>query len=413
MMWRKQVSDRPRYHGSRAVSRFWLVTAIFAGAILAAGVAAAEPFVPADDATVLARVPVTSGSDRAELRTMRERLASSPQDLDLAAALARRYIALGRTDADPRYNGWAQAALQPWWEMPEPPIAVLVLRATILQNRHEFEAALQDLDLALARAPRNAQAWLTKATILRVQGKPREATASCASLFGLTDTLTAITCLADATSLAGKAQASYARLLEAFPAQAADAEPRRRLWTLTVRGEIAARLGDAALADRHFREAVSLGIRDIYLSAAYADELLDQGRAADARAFLAEETAADTLLLRLAIAEKRLAAPEAEKHQQMLQARIDTARARGNRLHLREEARFTLELLGDAPAALRLAEENWRIQREPADARIVLEAALAAKSPSSARPVLAWLDETGLEDVRLRSLADKLREPAT
>jgi hypothetical protein len=167
------------------------------------------------------------------------------------------------------------------------------------------------------------------------------------------------------------------------------------------------------LADRHFREAVSLGTRDIYLSAAYADELLDQGRAADARAFLAGETAADTLLLRLAIAEKRLAAPEAEKHQQMLQARIDAARARGDRLHLREEARFSLELLGDAPAALRLAEENWRIQREPADARIVLEAALAAGSPSNARPVLAWLDETGLEDVRLRSLADKLREPAT
>jgi tetratricopeptide (TPR) repeat protein len=288
------MSDRPRYHGSRPVSRFWLLPAVFAAAVLAAGVAAAEPFVPADDARVLARVPVTSGSDRAELRTMRERLASSPQDLDLAAALARRYIALGRTDADPRYNGWAQAALQPWWEMAEPPIAVLVLRATILQNRHEFEAALQDLDLALARAPRNAQAWLTKATILRVEGKPREAAASCASLFGLTETLSAITCLGDAMSLAGKAQAT-----------------------------------------------------------------------------------------------------------------------RGDRLHLREQARFTLELLGDAPAALRLAEENWRIQREPADARIVLEAALAAGSPSSARPVLAWLDETGLEDVRLRSLAGKLREPAT
>jgi Tfp pilus assembly protein PilF len=408
----KQVSDRP-YHGSRPLSRFWLVTAIFPAAVLAAGVATAEPFVPAADATVLERVPVTSGSNRAELRAMREGLARSPQDLDLAAALARRYIALGRTDADPRYNGWAQAALQPWWEMAEPPTAVLVLRATILQNRHEFGAALQDLDRALARAPRNAQATLTKATILRVQGKPREAAASCASLFGLTDTLTAITCLADATSLAGKAHASYARLLEVFSAQADDVESRQRSWTLTVLGEIAGRLGDATSADWHFREAVSLGTRDIYLSAACADELLDQGRAADARAFLAGETAADTLLLRLAIAEKRLAAPEAEKHEQMLQARIDAARARGDRLHLREEARFTLELLGDAPAALRLAEENWRIQREPADARIVLEAALAAGSPSSARPVLAWLDETGLEDVRLRSLADKLREPAT
>jgi tetratricopeptide (TPR) repeat protein len=409
----KQISDRQRHRGSRPTLRFRLLAAIFPAAALAMGVAAAEPFVPADDATVLERVPVTSNGDRAELRTMRERLASSPQDLEVAAALARRYIALGRADADPRYSGWAQAALQPWWEMADPPIAVLMLRATILQNRHEFDAALRDLDRALTRGPRNAQAWLTKATILRVQGKPREAAASCASLFGLTDALTAITCLADATSLAGKAEASYARLLEAFSAQAEHAEPRRRLWTLTLLGEIAGRLGDAASADRYFREAASLGVRDIYLSAAYADELLDQGRAADARAFLIGETAADTLLLRLAIAEKRLGSAEAARHIESLKARFAAARARNDQLHLREEARFTLELLGDAPAALRLAEENWRIQREPADARIVLDAALAARSPPSARPVLAWLDETCLEDVRLRSVADKLREPAT
>jgi tetratricopeptide (TPR) repeat protein len=412
-MWTKQLLDRLRHRGLRPTLRLRLLLVIFPAAALAMSVAVAQPFVPTDDATVLERVPVSSGSDRRELRAMRESLASSPQDHDLAAALAHRYIALGRAEADPRYNGWAQAVLQPWWEMAEPPIDVLVLRATILQNRHEFGAALRDLDRALARAPRNAQAWLTKATILRVQGKPREAAASCASLFGSTDALTAITCLADATSLAGKAQASYARLSEAFSAQAEHVEPVRRLWTLTVLGEIAGRLGDAASADGHFREAVSLGVRDIYLSAACADELLDQGRAADARAFLAGQTAADTLLLRLAIAEKRLADREAEKHEQMLQARIDAARARGDRLHLREEARFTLELLGDPPAALRLAEENWRVQREPADARIMLEAALAAALPASARPVLAWLDETGLEDVRLGSLADKLREPAT
>jgi Tfp pilus assembly protein PilF len=412
-MWTKQLSDRLRHRGLRPTLRLRLLLVIFPAAGSAMGVAVAQPFVPTDDAIVLERVPVSSGSDRRELRAMRESLASSPQNHDLAAALARRYIALGRADADPRYNGWAQAALQPWWEMAEPPIDVLVLRATILQNRHEFDAALRDLDRALARAPSNAQAWLTKATILRVQGKPREAAASCASLFGSTDALTAITCLADATSLAGKARAGYERLSEAFSAQAEHVEPVRRLWTLTVLGEIAGRLGDAALADWHFREAVSLGVRDIYLSAAYADELLDQGRAADARAFLAGQTAADTLLLRLAIAEKRLADREAEKHGQMLQARIEAARARGERLHLREEARFTLELLGDPPAALRLAEENWRVQREPADARIMLEAALAAGSPVSARPVLARLDETGLEDVHLRSLAEKLREPAT
>ena len=48
--------------------------------------------------------------------------------------------------------------------------------------------------------------------------------------------------------------------------------------------------------------------------------------------------------------------------------------ARGERVHLREEARFRLRLLDDAQAALPLAEENWQIQKEPADSRLLDEA---------------------------------------
>ena len=37
------------------------------------------------------------------------------------------------------------------------------------QSRHRFDDALRDLSQALALAPRNAQAWLTQAAILRVR----------------------------------------------------------------------------------------------------------------------------------------------------------------------------------------------------------------------------------------------------
>ena len=47
--------------------------------------------------------------------------------------------------------------------------------------------------------------------------------------------------------------------------------------------------------------------------------------------------------------------------------------------------------LGDVPGALRLAAENYRSQREPRDARILLEAALAAKQYAAAQPALDWL----------------------
>src|SRR2546422_7884202 len=40
-------------------------------------------------------------------------------------------------------------------------------------------------------------------------------------------------------------------------------------------------------------------------------------------------------------------------------------------------ARFNLYLLGNKEKALALARENWKLQREPRDARILLEAARA------------------------------------
>jgi Tfp pilus assembly protein PilF len=379
---------------------------------LLSGSVAAQPYVPAEDAVVLERVPVISGSERAELRALRAELAKNPHDVGLATRLAKRYVEVGRAEYDPRYSGYAEAALKPWWDLPEPPVAVLVLRAAILQNRHRFDDALRDLSQALALAPRNAQAWLTRAAIFRAKGEPDRAAESCRRLFGLVDLLLAMTCMSDTAGLRGQAQASYQRLLAAYElVDGADA--RRRLYALTVLAEIAGRLGDARAAERHFREALSLGLRDGYLIAAFADLLLDRRRAKEARDLLRGDAGADALLLRLALAERQLESDEAERHVEALTSRFAASRARGEQLHLREEARFALELQANSTAALELAERNWHVQREPADARIVLEAALAAGAPERAKPVLIWLEEHQVEDVALRTLSSRLREPST
>ena len=44
-----------------------------------------------------------------------------------------------------------EAALTPWWNLAEPPVEVLILRATLRQRRHEFDSALADLTAALQR----------------------------------------------------------------------------------------------------------------------------------------------------------------------------------------------------------------------------------------------------------------------
>jgi hypothetical protein len=74
-----------------------------------------------------------------------------------------------------------------------------------------------------------------------------------------------------------------------------------------------------------------------------------------------------------------------------------------------EEARFLLDLKGDARASLAVGLENRKEQREPRDALVVLEAAAAAKDAKAAAPVLQWLNDTGFESERLRRVAVSLR----
>ena len=127
---------------------------------------------------------------------------------------------------------------------------------------------------------------------------------------------------------------------------------------------------------------------------------------------LKDKSRSDLLLLRLALAAKALNSPGLSAWQDELTARFDAARLRGDSLHQKEEARFALALLGQPARAVQLASQNYQLQREPADARIVLEAALAAKQPTAAAPVLAWMTSSGVESQALQALAAQIAQLA-
>ncbi|MFO1498085.1 MAG: hypothetical protein U1G07_06775 [Verrucomicrobiota bacterium] len=341
---------------------------------------------------------------------MRARWAAAPTNAALAAQLATRYIERCRAEGDPRQLGHAEAILGSWWEQEKPPTDVLVLRATIRQSRHEFRAALADLGGVLRVAPNHAQAWLTQATILTVLGRYEEARRSCLPLLRLTSELVAVTAGASVASLSGQAERSCQTLERALE-RANAASPSERVWALTVLAETSARLGRSADAERFFREAMALGHRDVYLLGAMADFLLDQNRAAEVLALLRAETRVDALLLRLCLAEVSLnpRAPEAVAHCAALEDRFQASRLRGDFAHQREEARFLLNVRQQPVQALRCARANWEAQKEPADLRIALEAALAVRDAAAAAPCLAFLKEHGLEDVAIGKLAAELQ----
>ncbi|HEY8078234.1 MAG TPA: tetratricopeptide repeat protein [Labilithrix sp.] len=371
--------------------------------------AAASSRVPSDPAEVLETLPGTTDARTRRVASLRRALAANPRDLRAAVILARLDIQLARERSDPRYLGHAQAALAAWWNAPSPPIDVLVLRATIEQSLHDFEAALADLDRALAVEPDHVQALLTRAVVLGVRGRYEEALATCARLEGKTTPLVIAVCETQVASVTGHARSAMERLEAVMAASSERLSPDEEAWARSSLGEYAQRAGELDSAEKHFRRALEIDPEDGYVRAALADLLLDRDRAAEVVTLLAGREANDTLLLRLALAEKRTNSPKAQADIDALGARFDASRLRGDAVHRREEARFELALRGDARRALDLARANWDVQKEPWDARIYLEAARAAKSKDAAAPILAWLDRTRLEDPFLAKVAAELR----
>ena len=369
----------------------------------------AAPYVPAEDATVLERLPVRPGDPVArELRQLRAELTSNPRKRDTAVRLAERYFVLASSEGDPRYVGYAQAALKPWWDLPAPPLDALVMRAILKQYSHDFSGAMQDLEAATREDANNARAWSWRAAIHMVQADYEKAQEDCLALQKLESELYAVGCVAYLDGTTGKAAAAHRALSAAF-ARNADAPPEVKVWVLTRLAEMALRKGDVKQAEEHFRAAYFEPINDQFLLAAYADFLLDRGRPDEVIPLLVDWVKSDILLLRLALAEQALKAPKAREHIEALRSRFDAAALRGDKLHQQEEARFNLYLLGNKEKALALAQENWKLQREPRDARILLEAALAMKDPKAAQAALDWLERSGHEDPALRSTAEKLK----
>ena len=376
--------------------------------MLVASASSAAPYRPSDDATVLVTVPPAAASTQTAFRTAQNALAANPNDLDLALEVARAAIRDGRASADPRRYGQAQAALAPWWSIPNPPMSVRVLRAIVRQSLHDFAGAEADLEAILRLDPRNGQARLTRAFVRQTVGSLADAKDDCRRLPPSVGALAAAVCWLRVQALTGSAASALERLDQVIKIYG-KVDPLVLRWAQAVGADMAAMLGQTEAADLHFSEATTDG-GDIPTLVAFADHLLDSNRPGEVLTLLAGRSEADIVYLRLAIAGKRLDDARAPHWTALLADRFAAANAGGVQLHLREEARFELEVRGDAATALKLALANWKIQKEPSDARLVLQTALAANDPAAAADVLAFIEKTGLADTRIKPLQDKIAE---
>lgn len=388
------------------------ILTLFAGFLVLvqpAGSPQAAPRTPTDPNEVLERLPLKPGDATArELAELRAAVTaatrSNPADPGPATQLAERYYDLAMARGDPRYIGQADAVVAPFAKTRSAPLAVV--RGQLRQYRHDFAGALADFALALEIDPNMASAHAWRGAIHLVQADYASAARECDALERLARPTLTAGCRGLLLAYTGKAEEGAALLQKAL-AKAPDAG--NRLWLLTHLGEIAHWQGKLEQAETHFKAALALNVEDGYLQAAWSDFLLDQGRPQEVLKALAGNEASDPLLLRIALAAKAVGDASAAASIQALKDRFAAAKARGDTTHRAEEARFEAHLGGNAARAVEVAAANYQVQKEPRDARALLEAALAAKRPDAAAPVLAWLASSGFQDVRMKALAEQVK----
>jgi tetratricopeptide (TPR) repeat protein len=321
-----------------------------------------------------------------------------------AADVAKGLIAESRRrGGDPRLLGQAQAVLGPWWNEPSPAAPVRLMRATIKQSLHDFDGALADLDV-LAANPLDVQAQLTRATVLTVVGRYEDAEPQCLALRGRADDAVAAACFAPLLALRGRAPDAVKLLGAALLKEPKDSPLRS--WLLSILGEVLTWSGKLDQAVLSLREALAADGSDTYSRLLLASTLTELARPWEAVALFADrQELNDAELLEAVLSARAAHTKDAAEREAVLAENVEASRRRGDVVHRREESRYALRIEGDIPHALALAVANIKVQKEPADVRVLLESALSAKDKAAAAPALEWMKKTGFADPRFVSLA--------
>ena len=216
--------------------------------------------------------------------------------------------------------------------------------------------------------------------------------------------------IAPIEAVTGNADIAYEKLGLLLPA-AEQAWPEALPFVAAMRASVADALGKTSEVESHYRDAIDESPSDLALLRGFGDFLLDQDRPDEALSLLRDHTADNGILLGAAVAAKQSGdAKLANELTQQLAERFDEIRLRGSEPHGRFESRFWRELRDDPQQALTVALKNWDRQKEIADTRAVLEAAIAANDLDAAGPAIDFLKRFRTQHVVLNSLVQRLGE---
>ena len=194
-----------------------------------------------------------------------------------------------------------------------------------------------------------------------------------------------------------------AKRLAVIVAQPDLLDPSLQPWAIGLMAEIAQLSGDHAAARKLFAQVLVLSPGSQREQLILADLMLQDGMADQVAPLLADAPATDGVLIRRVLAARATGGDDRADVAELAK-RVQLNLDLGLTAHAREEGQYFLKIAGDPVQALARAEVNWALQHEYDDARLLIDAAVAAGQPAAAQPVRDWM---AVQRVTAPALSDK------
>ncbi len=336
-------------------------------------VATAAPYTPQTNDEVIAHWPATANDNVQSLKTA-SRL--QPENPAAVVALANAYFAQASQPGQSRFYGLAQAALKPLIDKNIPDTNLWLAWAQVQQHQHNFIIAQNAIAKVLEKDPSNINANLLAARIFIIQDKAAAARNACLKLLGTADLLTVTACSLEANSYlhANDLKNTYEQLAGTVKREGLPND-ERATWLIQLLADVALRNQEPAVAEDWLE--LRLSNASVNYLAQWADVklALNNPQAVIAQLSPIVKSAPDmddTLLLRLALAEKKLNLQP--QWQTQLTERIQLREQRQDSLHASDLASYYLDIAPNPERALFWAQTNFSNTREYNDKKLLARA---------------------------------------
>jgi predicted Zn-dependent protease len=298
--------------------------------------------------------------------------------------------------------------LAPWWLATDLPAEGLFLRGLVKQGFHDFDGGLKDIDSAIAKEPARPEFWSWRFALHLLQADMTAARQDCeemARLFGPQEAGVYRAIVLYRTGQGQAAAEMLQTLVRAPDMQSASSQD----WLGFHLGEALRVAGQPQQAIAVWDKQLKASPQSHLLRLSLAELLNQQGQSRQAKLIASTPEPSDALLMQALLASRGLQDGDQARLAALLDARFQSQALRQESLIERPRLIYLIGYGKDPAAGLALSVDNWKLQKEPPDAVLFAQAALAVNQPRAAEPVVSWAEKTGYTEPQLKQLIGQLK----